>query len=706
MTAPKPVSPLAEQFAAAVLAHLHPPRIQTTAERYAAIFSDALIEQYAKHSPGQIGLFGNGLGGSQLRSSKTQQRIPWDEAKHPRDEEGKFTEKDHGTAGAGKKPKTPSVYPSGETQVMGADGKGKAKPTYTAKGNEVHDEKGKRVAVTLSEEKAKATAAKWSEHGRPEDPVEKERQKAIAERRSSGIQPAKALKNSEAKSGDQLGLLGEATRKPQKKPEFGKGAVKQGTLIDGLDAKLGQMSLIDEAGAPDDMVYQPSNGKGSPEADYKALPSQVAAKVKIHLGKLADIAQAWQQGHALDKAYGGNRYRWEIARKFHPSHIDDHLGQIDKIRQVAARNGIDLDSAVQHVGGLPDGLDAINQQLKEAHAEPDRFTAMHAEADHWLAVAEHYRASNSPRKSAANGAGRELVKGEHGDVGYFVTIDGHPVFVEAESGTIRRGPKHLRDQHIKAVPGKKLRRSRRIQPDRSGDRNSPGQKGMFGDGLGGELLRDPKTQPKLSLAGDSATKAYTQSSAPAKFVPKTRLDRVILEEIGDDPEDVEAFRDMMGDAHKMIVTAAHEINDDLRNLLANFGYSGRRTSQIIQTVRRTGNKGGDHDQIARFDEMADMARRSYPRLLSGPIGESVGYGDDEHALMERLKQGFETVPSRTDARVVSLAREIWDRYTDYTPPDDIVTADDWGDVWDEDPVPFAAAFAASFIEQYMACTAA
>lgn len=70
--------------------------------RYSAIVQEAIVEYYAarhpKNSPGQMGLFGDGLGGDTLRSPKRQSRLDWDESKHPRDSDGKFTEKESRSA--------------------------------------------------------------------------------------------------------------------------------------------------------------------------------------------------------------------------------------------------------------------------------------------------------------------------------------------------------------------------------------------------------------------------------------------------------------------------------------------------------------------------------------------------------------------------------------------------------------------------------
>jgi len=73
-----------------------------TTEQYAA--------RRAKNSPGQMSLFGDGLGtDAPLRTSARQQRFDWDETKVKRDPEGKFAEKDT------RSEKTESDNPKEET---------------------------------------------------------------------------------------------------------------------------------------------------------------------------------------------------------------------------------------------------------------------------------------------------------------------------------------------------------------------------------------------------------------------------------------------------------------------------------------------------------------------------------------------------------------------------------------------------------------
>lgn len=140
----------------------------TLTDRFAAAFDEVLIDQYAKNSPGQLGLFGDGLGGARpLRSPKVQKGLftKWDEQKHPRDTDGKFTDKQGGGApgksvspsGKDKKPKKPFVYPNGQTQDFGQDARPASKQQEGAKPAKPKDgtkEKPKETPAQKDEEKS------------------------------------------------------------------------------------------------------------------------------------------------------------------------------------------------------------------------------------------------------------------------------------------------------------------------------------------------------------------------------------------------------------------------------------------------------------------------------------------------------------------------------------------------------------------------
>jgi hypothetical protein len=206
-----------------------------------------------------------------------------------------------------------------------------------------------------------------------------------------------------------------------------------------------------------------------------------------------------------------------------------------------------------------------------------------------------------------------------------------------------------------------------------------------------------------SVQGERSDRIRTKSSDQQPlFQPVTDLDYRIVDHAGNHPDDVSLFRDLMDDAHKMIRTEAEETNDDLRQLLGNFGYRGKKTSQIIQAVRRTHGQGGDASQIPRFDEMVDMAKDSFPQLLTGGRSESVGNGDSENALFSRLKEGFEKVPSKTDEKVFALAKDMMSstgKASDYEYDPTFKMGAEWGEP-DESPVPFSTQFADAFIDRF------
>lgn len=122
---------------------------ETIVEQYTAVFTELFSEHYAarklKSQAGQMGLFEDEFTGKFIRKPNQKQgTFGWDETKHPRASDGKFTHKGAGESGKasgaespandsqkgkedpkppGKKPKKPFVYPSGETQEFDESGK-------------------------------------------------------------------------------------------------------------------------------------------------------------------------------------------------------------------------------------------------------------------------------------------------------------------------------------------------------------------------------------------------------------------------------------------------------------------------------------------------------------------------------------------------------------------------------------------------------
>jgi hypothetical protein len=315
--------------------------------------------------------------------------------------------------------------------------------------------------------------------------------------------------------------------------------------------------------------------------------------------------------------------------------------------------------------GTPDELvfkpktDSYSAELHEAIVE--FYRADRPPTDYGQRLKSLQKRRGEKASSAAPSRGSKLVVRSQGDRGHFVTIDGHPVFIK--DGTVNRGPKSHIGKSVKSIPGKRTRRT---------------------------PVKPSSSQPEL----------------PAdRFVPKTKLDKAIVDEVGNDPSHVEHFRGFLDDAHNLLSTEANNTNDDLRNLLANFGYSGKKAGHIIATARRK----YDHDQIVGFDEMAEMAKRDYPQLLAGRVGESVGRGDHEQALLERLRKGFELPPTKNDDRVFKLAKEMFQSYQnrnhEFHPDDEWEPDlnDPYYDPFGErvDPsVPFAASLHSAIVEFY------
>lgn len=317
------------------------------------------------------------------------------------------------------------------------------------------------------------------------------------------------------------------------------------------------------------------------------------------------------------------------------------------------------------------GADPLDDKLKAYETARERFQATRPRAiDHLIDSGfwhvEQYRVgtgkpspgspSGTKRRDSSKSADAQTPKttrGTFGDIGHFVTIEGHPVFIRDSDGQINRGPRELKGRNAKDFPNAKSREKHR------------------------------------------------KTERSDKFTPKTNVDRAIVNAIGDHPDDVDAFRGYMEDAHKLLTTEHAETMDSMRNLLAHFGYSGRGASGFLSAVK----KYRDHDNIRNFDEMAEFAKRYYPDLLAANTGSSTGEGDHEQALFQRLKDGFSPPPSKHSQEVVALATEM--AGPNFLDTSDDKTAEQAKEAILVDPddpfsdvVPFAASFHDQVIMRY------
>lgn len=273
------------------------------------------------------------------------------------------------------------------------------------------------------------------------------------------------------------------------------------------------------------------------------------------------------------------------------------------------------------------------------------------------ATLDRYRTAAKPQNQSSNEP--KTVVGNFGDRGRFVTTeDGNVIFITTD-GTVNRGPKGLKGTKVDTSKAK-------------------------------ERKRVPKTK------------------RPDTFSPKTRLDHAIVDAIGDHPDDVNAFREFVGDAHKLLTQERNDVLDGMRNLLSQFGYNGKKASRFLSSLKRQ----RDYSGIAQFDEMADYARKYHPELLSTQTGASDKSGDDEALLFKRLKEGFPPAPSKHDPEVIELASEMagtqfmgdYDDYTRGTKTIGKQVLENPDDPF-SDFVPFAASFAEQVLAHYHAAIA-
>ena len=169
---------------------------------------------------------------------------------------------------------------------------------------------------------------------------------------------------------------------------------------------------------------------------------------------------------------------------------------------------------------------------------------------------------------------------------------------------------------------------------------------------------DPLRQPRSGRDRLRIVAAAKRPSSPHELsVRETQTDRsheAIVATVGDHPDDVEAFREHVQDAHKFLTQHTTETNHAMRELLAQFGYTGRQASGFLSSLQRQRDTAG----IRNWDQMAEYAASYYPELLAGSNGESTGKGDNEYALFTRLKQGFQPPPSKHAPEVMELAMQM------------------------------------------------
>jgi hypothetical protein len=178
-----------------------------------------------------------------------------------------------------------------------------------------------------------------------------------------------------------------------------------------------------------------------------------------------------------------------------------------------------------------------------------------------------------------------------------------------------------------------------------------------------------------------AARKKAKATGGKKFVPVTKLEKAIVEKIGDHPTDVREFRKIVDRTFSEMNSDAQDRLSAIREIMAFAGY-GRNAGAFINQVKAA----RDYDKIARFDQMAQFAQREYPHVLA-PKMKGAG-GDVEGALFALLRDGIPEKLAKDSPEVIDAA---WDR-SDY---ERMGTPSEWEEEreerqQDDDFVPFSA----------------
>jgi hypothetical protein len=178
-----------------------------------------------------------------------------------------------------------------------------------------------------------------------------------------------------------------------------------------------------------------------------------------------------------------------------------------------------------------------------------------------------------------------------------------------------------------------------------------------------------------------AARKKAKATGGKKFVPVTKLEKAIVEKIGDHPTDVREFRKIVDRTFSEMNSDAQDRLSAIREIMAFAGY-GRNAGAFINQVKAA----RDYDKISRFDQMAQFAQREYPHILA-PKMKGAG-GDVEGALFALLRDGIPEKLAKDSPEVIDAA---WDR-SDY---ERMGTPSEWEEEreerqQDDDFVPFSA----------------
>jgi hypothetical protein len=266
-----------------------------------------------------------------------------------------------------------------------------------------------------------------------------------------------------------------------------------------------------------------------------------------------------------------------------------------RLKRTGDTNKWKLDSNVKNLERQIASVKALQDE------KPSQFST--AQLDRFI---ERYRAGSSAKKSDTK---PKTVTGSKGDRGRFITVgegeEARKVFLP---GSVKR---------IKET---------------------------------GEYRTD-NSQEKAKAARKKA-----KTTGLKQFVPVTKLEKSIVEKVGNHATDVKEFRKIVDRTYSEMVSEAQDRLSAIREVMAFTGY-GRNAGAFINQIKAA----RDYDKIPRFDQAAEFAQKNYPHILA-PKMKGAG-GDVEGALFALLRDGMPETPTKDSPEVINAAwdRSDWDR---------------------------------------------
>jgi hypothetical protein len=162
-------------------------------------------------------------------------------------------------------------------------------------------------------------------------------------------------------------------------------------------------------------------------------------------------------------------------------------------------------------------------------------------------------------------------------------------------------------------------------------------------------------EPSKPPEAVETTPAARATKPRGPFRPRNRVDHAIVDTVGDDPERVADFRNILDNVYQLRLQRDEARSDAIRSLFSSYGISSQRIGSLISLLGRQ-----DYDKIPRWGEMVRTASSSpqYAVLFDHAGGESDKRDDDESKLAVSIAEGFSITPPKYSREILDAAKEL------------------------------------------------